>query len=364
MAATWTVPASPKSALSGAGQSSRHQRTFRFSRTALNVSATGIAAAGVLVFAMGASRPSVMTSVVDGWTRMIGPAVLGFVFAVIVVEQVRPAEPRPLLSRGHLHDMVYLALYALVVAPFVVILNESFVRMVVAVAPWIALPLAAHLPGLAAFSLAFLVMDGCNWLGHWANHRWRAFWRFHAVHHSQEELSVLTTFRAHPLVHVSFLLSVLPVVALSSGVALPLAVIAAYVCANALTHANLRWSYGPLGRVFVSPMYHRLHHEYGADMGLNLGAVLTVWDLLSRRAAFPNPATKTPPTGLAARHIPLEQGTTPWRPLSVLLAQWTEPFARLQTADEGRTSGGSAAKVAEAEGLSDRYPAVIRRSQR
>ena len=39
-------------------------------------------------------------------------------------------------------------------------------------------------------------MDGANWLAHYADHRVDALWRFHALHHSQEELSVLTSFRA------------------------------------------------------------------------------------------------------------------------------------------------------------------------
>ncbi len=333
MAATWTVLLDEGSGVSETGGSSRVGQTVRSSRLRLNGSAIGVAAGGIAVFVMGAS-PSLLDSVLDGWVRMIGPAILVFVCAVMVCERIRPAEPRPLLARGHVQDLLYLVLYALVVAPFVVILNEGFIRMVDGTAPWVALPLPAHLPSAASFCIAFLVMDGCNWLGHWMNHRWRTFRRLHAVHHSQEELSVLTTFRAHPIVHVSFLLSVLPVVAISSGVVLPLGVISAYVCANALTHANLRWSYGPLGKMFVSPMYHRLHHAYGADMGFNLGAVLTFWDLLSRRAVFPASEVVTPLTGLVGHRVPLEQRTTEWRPVGVLLAQWSEPFARTAVSDE------------------------------
>jgi sterol desaturase/sphingolipid hydroxylase (fatty acid hydroxylase superfamily) len=58
-------------------------------------------------------------------------------------------------------------------------------------------------------------MDGANWLAHFADH-WLGFrWRFHALHHSQEELSVLSSLRAHPLMHTTgFLLATVPVVAL------------------------------------------------------------------------------------------------------------------------------------------------------
>ena len=47
-------------------------------------------------------------------------------------------------------------------------------------------------------------MDGCNWFVHLANHRVRMLWRFHELHHSQEDMSVLTVFRTHPLIHVSY----------------------------------------------------------------------------------------------------------------------------------------------------------------
>ena len=51
-------------------------------------------------------------------------------------------------------------------------------------------------------------MDGANWLAHYADHRLDPLWRFHALHHSQEELSVITSFRAHPLMHTTgFLLA-------------------------------------------------------------------------------------------------------------------------------------------------------------
>ena len=66
-----------------------------------------------------------------------------------------------------------------------------------------------------------LGIDGVDWLTHLANHRLGALWRLHAVHHSQEELSILTTYRAHPLVHVSFLFSAVPVLAVADNTATP-----------------------------------------------------------------------------------------------------------------------------------------------
>ena len=128
------------------------------------------------------------------------------------------------------------------------------------------------------------------------------------MHHSQEELSILTTFRAHPLVHVSFLISAIPILAVASKRGHPGAVLTIYACLGALPHANVRWTYGKLGRILISPAYHRLHHSATGRLDINLGTVFTIWDMLSRRAVFPA-AGRRPgrPTGLAGRPVPVEQ---------------------------------------------------------
>jgi sterol desaturase/sphingolipid hydroxylase (fatty acid hydroxylase superfamily) len=134
-----------------------------------------------------------------------------------------------------------------------------------------------------------LGIDAVDWLTHLANHRLTALWRLHAVHHSQEELSILTTYRAHPLVHVSFLLSAVPVLAVADNTTTPAVVLTAYACLGALPHANVRWTYGKLGRIFISPAYHRIHHSATGRLDINLGTVFAIWDVLSRRAVFPAP---------------------------------------------------------------------------
>ena len=181
-----------------------------------------------------------------------------------------------------------------------------------------------------------------NWLAHWSNHRWAGLWRFHAVHHSQEELSVLTSFRAHPLVHTSFLISVIPVVVLSSNATVPATVITVYICLSSLPHANLPWTFGPLGKVIVSPAYHRLHHASKGRIDLNLGSVFTIWDVMTRRAVFPVGGAEPIATGLDRRPVPIEQAQPAWAPLHVLGLQLADPFLV--------APGGSVAPPADAEG--------------
>jgi sterol desaturase/sphingolipid hydroxylase (fatty acid hydroxylase superfamily) len=55
------------------------------------------------------------------------------------------------------------------------------------------LPRVPGVPGWCFTGLAVLGIDAVDWLAHLGNHRLAALWRLHAVHHSQEELNILTT---------------------------------------------------------------------------------------------------------------------------------------------------------------------------
>jgi sterol desaturase/sphingolipid hydroxylase (fatty acid hydroxylase superfamily) len=99
--------------------------------------------------------------------------------------------------------------------------GSGFSDLLARLAPWLVLPLVPGVPGWCFVGLAVIAIDAVDWLTHLANHRLTALWRLHAVHHSQEELSILTTYRAHPLVHVSFLVSAVPVLAVADNTATP-----------------------------------------------------------------------------------------------------------------------------------------------
>jgi sterol desaturase/sphingolipid hydroxylase (fatty acid hydroxylase superfamily) len=269
-------------------------------------------------------------SIDAGRYNLAGPLVLGFVAVVCVIEQISPAERRPLLARGHLLDFCYLLFYALLVVPLVVLLGAGFSDLLADNAPWLVIPPLPGVPRWCFVVAAVLAIDALDWLAHLTNHKITMFWRLHAVHHSQEELSILTTYRAHPLVHVSFLLTAIPVLAIESNAATPAVVLTVYACLGALPHANLRWSYGRFGWIMISPAYHRIHHRATGRLDINLGTVFAIWDVLSRRAIFPDRRAegKVPevaPTGLAGRPIPVEQHGR-LRLARIMLIQLAEPF--------------------------------------
>jgi hypothetical protein len=51
--------------------------------------------------------------------------VLGFLAVVCTLEQLFPAQRRPLLARGHLLDFCYAVFYALLVIPLIVLLGAG-----------------------------------------------------------------------------------------------------------------------------------------------------------------------------------------------------------------------------------------------
>jgi sterol desaturase/sphingolipid hydroxylase (fatty acid hydroxylase superfamily) len=272
------------------------------------------------------SQDSLGSVLSAGWAELAAPLLVGLVVVIGICERIWPAEPRPVLARGHVQDACFLALHAVVVIPLMTLLSVGAATLLSEHAQWIELRSAQDWPGWVVIPVTIVAMDAANWLAHYADHRFTALWRFHALHHSQEELSVLTSFRAHPLMHTTgFLLASIPVVVLMPARPIDPVLITVYVCVGTLQHANLRWTFGPLGRVLVSPAYHRLHHATDIQ-DMNLGVVLTIWDVLAGRARFPSRAHRVGRTGLDGRPVPVEQDDVTAPPLRLMAGQLIEPF--------------------------------------
>jgi sterol desaturase/sphingolipid hydroxylase (fatty acid hydroxylase superfamily) len=251
---------------------------------------------------------------------------VALVVAAGICERIWPAERRPVLACGHVQDACFVALHAIVVIPLMTLLSVGAAALIGSHARWIELRTTEHWPGWLLLPLTIVAMDGANWLAHYADHRLSPLWRFHALHHSQEELSVLTSFRAHPLMHTTgFLLAAVPVVALMPARPMAPVIITIYVCIGTLQHANLRWTFGPVGRVLVTPAYHRLHHAPDTQR-VNLGVALTIWDVLAGCARFPSRSDSAGRTGLDGRPIPVEQDDSAGPVLLLLAEQIIEPF--------------------------------------
>jgi len=132
------------------------------------------------------------------------------------------------------------------------------------------------------------------------------------------------------MAHASYLPALIPALVLEASGSVPAAALIAYGCFVTLPHANLRWTFGPLGRVLVSPAYHRLHHASLPVDGrpvVNLGFVLVCWDRLAGCAAHPS-GDDPVPTGIGGRSVPIEQTGPATSVPRVVLDQLLQPFKR------------------------------------
>ncbi len=274
--------------------------------------------------------------------RTIGPALIVTVTALFIAEQRWPAVRRPVLAQAHIVDACYFALFGLAVVPLLTLVETGFAVEIERHASFLVLGRLPVVSRLGVVIAILIGMDAMNWCAHAANHRFTTLWRLHALHHSQEDMSVFTTFRTHPLIHATYLPALLPALVLGASGTVPAAALITYGCLVTLPHANLTWRLGPLGRVVVSPAYHRIHHarDLGQRGNVNFGFVLVVWDWLARRAEFP---VGGPPilTGIAKRPVPLEQGVRSPRLAGVVLAQLAQPFRRQAATDGYAPTGGA-----------------------
>jgi sterol desaturase/sphingolipid hydroxylase (fatty acid hydroxylase superfamily) len=111
-------------------------------------------------------------------------------------------------------------------------------------------------------------------------HKIPVFWKFHAVHHSQSEMNLFTSYRVHILEHL-FAYSIVFIPMMSFKVP----VIDSVVCVflqqwySIIYHANLKTNYGPLRYFLVTPQSHRMHHSLQSEHhNRNFGTLFSIWD--------------------------------------------------------------------------------------
>ena len=132
--------------------------------------------------------------------------------------------------------------------------------------------------GGTLFAVVFLG-DFFSYWRHRLEHT-RLLWPAHAIHHSDTEMTWLTLGRFHPIDRV---VTGTVDIALLALLGFPLwALVFNEIVRHhygEFIHADFPWTYGPLGRVFVSPVMHRWHHARDVvGAGSNFATVFSVFD--------------------------------------------------------------------------------------
>ncbi|TFY96462.1 sterol desaturase family protein [Ramlibacter rhizophilus] len=164
-----------------------------------------------------------------------------------------------------------------------------------------------------SFALYLVVFDFADYWIHRGQHGVRWWWKLHALHHSQRQMTMWSDNRNH-LLDDLLRDGLLVVLAQAIGVAPGqfVALVAITQLSESLHHANLRLWFGRVGeRLWVSPRFHRLHHSIGLGHetrgpgslgGHNYAVLLPVWDVLFGTANF---ELRYDPTGIRDQ---VEQG--------------------------------------------------------
>ena len=146
---------------------------------------------------------------------------------------------------------------------------------------------AAPWPPLARGLLAIIVIDGWLYLFHRTEHWALPLWRFHRVHHSDDQVDTTTALRFHVgeklLSLCATALFLIPLVGFQLKDLLLYEI--CYQPFNLLHHSNLtlpeRWD-RIIRLVFVSPNMHRVHHsQQREETNSNYSNLLSIWDRLA-----------------------------------------------------------------------------------
>ena len=198
-----------------------------------------------------------------------------------------PRQPRVIGRRGLGTDLVYwfatpLLTQTIAQIGLAVILMILYHRDVAGIRAMLASrdTLLARQPlGLQAIEM--LVIG--DLIGYWTHHWFhgRSLWKFHAIHHSSEDLDWLSAVRLHPIndwVSRWIQASALIVLGFAPGA---VAVYVPFLTFYAIfVHANVSWGFGKLGVLVASPKFHRWHHT-SKDEGLdkNFAGLFPLFDV-------------------------------------------------------------------------------------
>lgn len=218
---------------------------------------------------------------------------------VFALERLFPWRKQEIVREHFVQDLFWMVfntqylswMLAIVTVQVVTWLNQVFFHIGLP-APE-SLRLISHWPAWVQFVVFFLIKDFLEWNIHRWLHLVPWLWRLHQLHHSIETLDWVATFRSHWGEIILYrILTYLPLVILGIDDRVIFAILAFSLLIQEITHANVRWDWGPLRYVFNSPCFHAWHHavEMHGKGGQNFGVNLVIWDWLFGTVYWPGKA--------------------------------------------------------------------------
>ena len=287
-----------------------------------------------------ASQLIAVQPVFELWQKTIlTPAffiVLGF---TLLMEQLLPVQKKARFwTVSFAQDLVWFFYEAILHAAVIVTFIAWLMQFYYAHCNFLTIYAANRLPGWARFVFGVLALDFLYWLQHWINHKVPWLWQFHAVHHSQKELSFFSDFRYHVFEYViRETIMVVPFLILQVDIPTIVYFSVFRSWYTRFYHGNIKINMGPLRYILVTPQSHRVHHSIELrHYDQNFGSLFSIWDFLFGTQykgfdeypqtgipdpEFPHEKTK----GLSLLLTPLIQLAYPFRRISQQIRQMIRP---------------------------------------
>jgi sterol desaturase/sphingolipid hydroxylase (fatty acid hydroxylase superfamily) len=250
---------------------------------------------------------------------------------LLFLEFLFPCNPKqPLIGKGFLQDALWYIidtpLSLLILFPVAGVLRGLFDHYL----GFLSLGPATVWPVYLQIIAALLLAEFFIWLNHFARHKIRTLWFFHAVHHSQKEINIFTDNRAHIVdLLVGSLLSFTPFFIFHVSNYYAVVLIGIYKpIHNRFIHANIKINLGWLGWIFTSPQFHRVHHSIEPEHAdKNFGVYFSIYDYLFGTACSARDVY--PKTGIADYRFPTEERVRITELPKNMLLQMIYPFKQI-----------------------------------
>jgi sterol desaturase/sphingolipid hydroxylase (fatty acid hydroxylase superfamily) len=165
---------------------------------------------------------------------------------------------------------------------------------------------------VVSFLIYLILLDFAGYWYHRWQHRFGVWWELHAVHHSQQQMSLWADDRNHfldDMIQAAFFAAISLFIGVQPSQFVVLVAVSNLM--QSIQHVNARLPYGwLLERIVVSPIFHRRHHAVGyghegTAYGCNFGVLFPWWDMMFRTASW-NPTVEE--TGIRDQ-LPAPQGS-------------------------------------------------------
>ena len=209
----------------------------------------------------------------------------------VPLERILALHPRQKVLRRHwANDLVYLFFNSILIRIGQVLVIGGVMAGVRLAVPDAVTAAVRAQPIWLQTPEVIVIADVGFYLAHRAFHAVPALWRFHAVHHSIEEMDWLAAHRIHPVDQIlTRSVSLLPVLALGfSNTAVVIFAVSSQ-WQSLLIHSNTRIRFGPLKWVLSSPQFHHWHHANEREaFDKNFAAQLPFIDALGGTLFLPD----------------------------------------------------------------------------